>query len=186
MMAQDSVESQLVEIRRVLDRLGTLRLGPVLPLVDVATFERRHRVELPLGFRRFILEVGNGGDGPGNGLAPFDPHSEQPRVSHPFPLDGLWVWADEDAPDPERIAACRDGWLTLGTEGCGMDWVLIVSGAQRGSVWNIESQGAQPCAPALDFLSWYAAWCRWMATGGPRSKTSWWDVVWADYATTRG
>jgi hypothetical protein len=179
MKEQTSDEHQVAEIRQSLASLG-LRLGPVLSPGGVAAFERRHGVALPPGFRRFILEAGNGGDGPGHGLLAFDPLSAQARLTHPFPLEQAWVWDDEEAPDAERLTACRDGWLSIGSEGCGMDWVLIVTGAQRGKVWSIEDQGAQPCAPGLDFLAWYATWCRWMVAGGPRSSTAWWDVVWAE------
>lgn len=37
-----------------------------------------------------------------------------------------------------------DGALFLGDDGCGMYWALIVTGAQRGYVWNICDVGAQP------------------------------------------
>ncbi len=185
-MESDAAEGQLAAVRRLLESIGTVRLGPVLSSSDVGAFERRHGILLPDGFRRFVLEVGNGGDGPGYGLAAFDPSLEQARVAHPFPLERVWVWEEEENPDPARVAACRDGWLPLGTEGCGMDWILVVSGNQRGHVWNIEGQGAQPCAPALEFLAWYRAWLQWTASGGAGSGIEWWDVVWADYSEAAG
>lgn len=37
-----------------------------------------------------------------------------------------------------------DGSLVLGTDGCGMYWHLIVTGPQRGHVWLISGEGAQP------------------------------------------
>ncbi len=51
-----------------------------------------------------------------------------------------------------------DGHLYLGTEGCGEDWVLVVSGPERGCVWNLSDVGAVPCTPPSDFLEWYERW----------------------------
>ena len=47
-------------------------LGPRLPEVVVAEFEDRHEVELPPEYRRFLIELGNGGAGPGYGLTPLN------------------------------------------------------------------------------------------------------------------
>src|SRR5262245_38855326 len=98
-MARDVVDGQLADVRCALDTLGTVRLGPVLSSREVSGFEQQHGIELPDGFRRFVLEIGNGGDGPGYGLRAFDPHSQQPRIAQPFPLERVWRWDDEEEPD---------------------------------------------------------------------------------------
>lgn len=51
-----------------------------------------------------------------------------------------------------------DGSLYLGTDGCGMDWALVVTGPQRGYVWQISEAGITPCRPALTFLAWVSHW----------------------------
>jgi hypothetical protein len=60
-----------------------------------------------------------------------------------------------------------------------MDWTLIVTGRERGRMWNIEGQGAQPCAPSRAFLDWYLLWLEWMKAGG-NINASWWNTVWAE------
>jgi hypothetical protein len=157
-------------------------LGPTVAESDLQRFERSNSVILPVEYRTFLSHVDNGGDGPGYGLDRFDPEAMREQVGKPFPLSAAWVWDDDLRAAPALVDACRNGWLKIGTEGCGMDWVVVVTGPQRGQVWNIEDQGAQPCAPARDFIEWYALWVGWVAAGGDNSGRSWWDTVWADYA----
>src|SRR5262245_24779674 len=174
-------DSLLSEIKQ---RVAESRVGMNSTIAEqqLSAFESRHRIVLPTGYRRFLLEVGNGGAGPGYGLEPLDTEATLDFVAEQFPLDKLWIWDAEDLqPDPLRIDACRHGWIKIGTEGCGLDWVLIVSGSQRGNVWSIDDQGAQPCAPGRSFLSWYLLWLKWAHSGGADGGADWWDVVWAEY-----
>jgi SMI1 / KNR4 family (SUKH-1) len=148
-------------------------LGPCVEEAALARFENRNGIRLPTGYREFLLRVGNGGDR----LETFDPDVVLEKVGLPFPLTAVWVW-DED-PDADD---CWNGWIYIGTDGCDTNWVLIVTGPERGQVWEIEGQGAQPCAPARDFLEWYLLWVNWIRAGGDYSGRDWWDIVWADYA----
>lgn len=168
-------------VREKLAVLPNRELGPVLSGTLLEDFERRHGVKLPPEYRQFLLHVGNGGSGPGYGLDTFDPAANVEHLAEPFPLKDAWIWDDDPAADPANIDACFRGWLKLGTEGCGMDWVLVVAGAARGQVWNVEGQGAQPCAPRRSFLEWYAAWLDWRLSRPPaEDDLSWWRVVWRD------
>jgi hypothetical protein len=176
-----TIEGKLDAIRASLRRLGNVELGPPLRDGDVRRFEARNRVVLPDGFRRFLLEIGNGGHGPGHGLQKLDCDAMVDDLSEPFPLTKPWVWDEDPDADEARIDACFHGWLELGTEGCGMDWALVVTGDERGRVWNVEGQGAQPCAPGRDFLHWYLLWLTWTESGGDASGTTWWATVWAAY-----
>jgi hypothetical protein len=51
-----------------------------------------------------------------------------------------------------------NGTIELGSDGCGMTWVLVVSGPQLGRIWRLSEFGAYPCDPPLSFLDWYEAW----------------------------
>ncbi len=74
-----------------------------------------------------------------------------------FPLTTTWIWGTEPEPDEARIKATyTDGHLFLGTDGCGMDYLLIVTGPQRGCIWDRADGGA--CLLSLDFLDWYEQW----------------------------
>jgi hypothetical protein len=46
-------------------------LNPRLPSKEINEFEHRHHISLPVDYRRFLLEVGNGGAGPYYGLFPL-------------------------------------------------------------------------------------------------------------------
>lgn len=36
-----------------------------------------------------------------------------------------------------------------------MYWVLVVNGSARGTVWLLTAEGATPCCPPMDFITWY-------------------------------
>jgi SMI1 / KNR4 family (SUKH-1) len=147
------------------------RLCPPLTGAEVTEFEVKHGVTLPEGYRRFLIEVANGGEGPPHyGLAslgsgprssyrPETAYWEQlPDVAKPFPFTKPWVWEDEDSSDEGTQEQVRHGSIYLGTDGCGMDWHLIVTGPERGNIWLITGEGMQPTSPKRDFLTWYSKW----------------------------
>jgi hypothetical protein len=144
--------------------------GPPLSPAEVTAFERRHGIELPAAYRQFLVEVGNGGDGPpAYGLMRL---GETPRhlcpafqrswgeladVAKPFPFTTAWVWEGEPD-DPGKRATARFGSLNLGDNGCGWYWLLIVTGSERGKVWAYTDVGVCPQEPDRDFLQWVEAW----------------------------
>mgnify|MGYP003667974783 FL=1 len=131
---------------------------------------------MPEAYRRFLLEIGSGGEGPpyfGLWSLEDDDHSAEVfrgsflerELRNPFPFTSAWRWSDEDEEANQR--ACpelrgrvrgRDlGNLTLGTDGGTAFWHLIVSGRARGQVWRSEAlEVLEPHAP--DFLTWYQEW----------------------------
>lgn len=128
---------------------------------EVEGFERRTGVRLPEGYRRFIIEVANGGDGPGGVLLPLrdSMFAEPPsNLRKPFPLADPWIWEADEHATPDGIAAAGHGRLFLVEQGCGMYWVLIVSGVARNQVWSATDVGVAPCNPRRDFLSWFEYW----------------------------
>jgi len=157
-------------IYRIKNKIATKRisLDDCLNEREVENFESRYHIRLPEEYRRFLIEVGDGGDGPpAYGLASLSETSQTEgdlafRPDLPFPLAAVWVWEDEitwskELPKP-LVPIYFHGHLYLGTDGCAMDWILVVTGPERGKVWNRADVGAQPCVPARDFLSWYEYW----------------------------
>lgn len=153
-------------------------LNPPLDQATVRAFEERHGARLPEEYREFLLRVGNGGmDGPPfYGLEPFRPgpwqegdHARRywvdlPDLARPFPFTGPWIREGEA---PEELTAGSDqsladrishGCLLLGTDGCGIDWILVVSGPDRGVVWYRTSAGLLPTSSKRDFLRWIEDW----------------------------
>jgi hypothetical protein len=163
----DLIAETIQRIKESVAKQG-LQMNPRLTEDNVSAFEQKHGVELPRGYRQFITEIGNGGEGPpfygllALGEVPDDHDRSDSEVLHdirkPFPLTKGWVWEGEQDEKPELHQTIDHGNLVLGTDGCAIYWLLVVSGAERGQIWCRVDVGIQPCAPRRDFLSWYEHW----------------------------
>ena len=158
------VDARIRDLAALLHRAGKV-LRPPIASKDVEAFERAIDARLPEDYRAFVTTVGNGGDidCPSYGLmamgeVPDDHHRRREeivaRMKKPFPLVENWVWENEASPDDDAIDEVEQGVLHLGTEGCGMYWVLVVRGQARGTVWMLSGEGAARCSPPLDFVAW--------------------------------
>jgi SMI1 / KNR4 family (SUKH-1) len=169
------IDERFETIRQTYQRRG-LKLASVASEESVAAFERKYSIYLPEEYRRFVLEVGNGGDGPPHyGMFPVEEsdHDELGRVFDgyaphlDFPLIDAWVWEDEEDYNEAKVNEVHaKGHIYLGTDGCGMQHVLITSGPEQGNVWMIAGEGAQPVyvessfseERRYTFLEWLEAW----------------------------
>lgn len=152
-------------------------LDPCALEEEVADWERVHCVRLPEAYRRFLLEIGAGGEGPPEfglwSLECQDPRDAEAfrgaflerELQNSFPFEAAWRWTpdeerayQEGCPELRERVRLRDvGTLTLGTDGETVFWHLIVTGPARGQVW--WSDGLSALEPrATDFLSWYQDW----------------------------
>lgn len=144
----------------------------------VFDFERRCGIVLPEPYRTCIATITDGHpEGPPErgllpvGALPRDWGAGRPeRVpARPFPLTEAWLWAQDERP-VAQIEQLVDpvfdhGSIVLGADGRGAYWTLVVTGRQRGHVWNISEIGACPfgaefgctTAPA-GFAGWVAHW----------------------------
>ena len=68
------------------------------------------------------------------------------------PFDPATVSPTHAPPD----ADCR--LIPLSPLGCGMEWELVVSGPDAGSVWFYCESVLEACDPPRGFLEWYEAW----------------------------
>lgn len=153
------------------DRRG---LYPVVAEHDVAGFEARQEISLPIDYRAFITQVGAGGAGPGYGLFAFD------RSDLADALEGTdwisfaerstfygtahrhtaaWVF-DLDFNDIESVRKeSRDqmtGTWMLADHGCASWDYLIVTGEACGQVWNADGLDNAPVHDS--FSGWYGSW----------------------------
>ena len=148
-----------------------LKLNPVISEEEVTVFEKRHHITLPSDYRLFITTVGNGGEGPAEygvlplGEVPSDFNfqerrfwSEIPCVSKPFPFTHAWIWEAEQETTEGTDEHVNLGSIVLGTDGCGMYWHLIITGPDRGILWQICGEGIQPVCPKRGFAQWYEDW----------------------------
>ena len=125
---------------------------------------------LPEEYRRWLLEVAD------TEAVEIEMMELTSASARPFPLTEQWVWEDDDDADPEEIDRVHsDGSVLLKDDGCGMRWVLVVTGPERGQVWQLTGEGAAPAvAPderddgySGDFLTWFEFWLN----GGE----NWWE-----------
>lgn len=165
-----SIESlkKKIEARR-------LNFKPVLPESEIVAFETGHGVVLPKEYRDFLLNVGNGGDGPplynipSLGKAPNDAYEHERevwedfiKIDREFPFTETWIWENEQDQASEsfekKVESAYYGSIALGTDGCGMNWLLIVTGKSRGEIWQLTDVGIGRCEPKLNFIEWYEHW----------------------------
>lgn len=131
------------------DRHGYLLRGRLARGV-LEAFEQTCALSLPEDFRRFILELGNGGAGPAYGWDAFEPEGSVYRDLS---------WRREF--DPQKLEDTRDdalaGAIRLFDYGCGQYSHLVVVGRHRGSVWGEDERGNY-VASRGGFLQVYEDW----------------------------
>jgi hypothetical protein len=158
---------------RVRQRVRELRLpvGPCLSPAALESFERQHCVRLPEDYRWFLANVGNGSVGPPFfGLVPIGetwdwsyPEDREfwgslPAVAEPFPFTEKWWWDDTEPTWDTLRNRVWKGSISLGTDGCGLGYYLIVSGPERGQIWEFHDLGINPVEPRHGFAEWFSAW----------------------------
>ncbi len=155
-------------------RLRGISLNAPLRESDLCAFERRHRVELPTGYRQFVRHIGDGGSAAGpDGVelfrlgqyppdrVPKPEYVELTDLAEPFPFTETKVWEaqcdwEEYQDDLSRL---HHGNLCLADCGCALCYHLIVTGPERGNVWQFAwDTGICPAGTAPEFLDWYEAW----------------------------
>jgi hypothetical protein len=142
---------------------------PCLSNKDIQAFESRHNITLPSEYRNFLLEVGNGGAGPGYGLSglsgidneDFIPEKlyqeNYENLSKPFTLTRAWNDLDLIVKNNTDFVANSDayfadkfiqGTLTIANYGCGIYAMLVITGEQSGKIWIDDRTNENGIYPA--------------------------------------
>ncbi|MEH1941356.1 MAG: SMI1/KNR4 family protein [Nostoc sp.] len=142
---------------------------PCLSNQDIQVFESRYNITLPSEYRNFLLEVGNGGAGPGYGLCglsgieyeeviPEKLYQENYEIlSKPFSL--IKAWNDLDLIAKNNTAFVNNGdayfddkfiqgTLTITNYGCGIYAMLVITGEQSGKIWIDDRTNENGIYPA--------------------------------------
>jgi HEAT repeat protein len=174
------IEAKLDEARsRGLECFGSRShqfvLNPPLAEAAVARFEAEHGVPLPAGYRAFVTRLGDGGAGPYYGLLPLEQGAAAGGgiLSRPSPLSPAMPGSTEENLITERWPEqLTDGAITLVEQGCAHSSMLIVTGAHRGTVVNLDPDLSAPPYFTRDtgFLAWYKRWLDELLWG--------WDDSW--------
>lgn len=147
----------------------------------VHAFETEHGVVLPEPYRTFVAEISDGSyTGPPKygllGLAelPSDWHDDgtDRDLAKPFPITEGWLWEEDDEryDDPDAVIdqVVNHGSVVLGTDGCAMNWHLVVTGPHRGHIWHVTDVGAMPFGAEFGHTTaeaGFAGWVRHWAAG---------------------
>lgn len=177
------------------------QLNPCLTESEVRAFEQKHSVKLPEEYRTFLLGAGDGGAGPGYGLFPLQEtviSDESGYLARPFPYIEWWNGMTPpnwwDLPDAQELTPTDTqtdadyfadshvhGSLRLAHDGCGYYKHLVVSGPERGHIWEdgrAGDGGILPETPVkgphdvegyllipkdgsrhrMSFFAWYGRW----------------------------
>ena len=164
----------IAEVKDVVARLQTLdrrrvtfgagrynyRFKAPLAITQIEEFERRYAIELPVSYRRFLTEVGNGGPGPYYGVTPLA--LDAPQLRQDFPYDKPTTF-DDETPD-ELWDKPIPGAIEIGEYGCATYFLLVLKGPHAGTIWwdaRWES-GISPYAGDVDYPTVFEDW--WMGT----------------------
>ena len=160
------------------------KINPVLSEKEIITFEIKHKIKLPLDFRKFLMEIGNGGAGPYYGVFPLGEYDEGTWredggfvgvLSEPFPYTSDWNeepdfpneedYDDEEEFEKDYLAVQESYWKSLNGaipichQGCANRNWLIISGPERGKVWLDELASYSGLKKTdLTFEEWYLKW----------------------------
>jgi hypothetical protein len=170
------------------------------PLVETAVlaFERQHAIRLPVEYRRFLLELGNGGAGPYYGVHPLGAMDGTFSNVEPWgdlvgPLAASFAFrepwndltgrpddalADSDEQEYERRmnafeqrywhSSVMSGAFPICHKGCALRIWLVVSGDEAGNLWDDRAEYSG-VAPVL-------------LRGGSRATFGAWYREWLDQA----
>lgn len=134
-----------------------------IPVDEIEAFERTYRISLPDDYRRFLLEIGDGAPGPGEGILPFRHGVIEEAVGVPFPGRNT---GDDEADDEHNaeidIVDWHNGVLPIAEfDENGVSYYVVVHGEERGRIWEVDgeySPAASPLCRPLNFREWYALW----------------------------
>jgi hypothetical protein len=189
-------------------RLGALDddCGDAAPEAAAALerFEARASVGLPEEYRAFLCAIHRmpaiipfyGMVPPGHAADHTDKPLPMAHLVKPFPFIEKWIWEDDSEfsrPSGQWTAEMHAKWdarehglLWLGTDGCALNFGLVVTGEKRGEVWAIADVGlALAEEGAVSFLDWLERRSDQFATdkdaqrfrNRPRFPESWWSYL---------
>lgn len=152
------------------------KINPPATPNQIIEHERKYRFNFPEGYRRFILEVGDGGAGPFHGIKQqftgpgATLRHEEAKHFHresiyqtPCPANEKWqnivIGPDYQEIEENDDAVYLQGNMVIFEVGFGIDGVLVLNGPMVGAVC-ITDYGFTPYSfwEPSQFLDFYEAW----------------------------
>jgi len=135
-------------------------MNPVLSENEIIKFETKYKIKLPLDYKSFLMEIGNGGAGPYYGVFALGKYDEGTWkendgfvgvLSERFPYSSDWNEVpdfpnEEDYEDEEEFEKdyqtvqekywkALNGAIPICHQGCANRNWLIISRSEKGKVW---------------------------------------------------
>ena len=161
------------------------KLNRTLCEKTVAAFEAQYNVHLPADYRQFLINMGNGGAGPGYGILPIEKWCVDIAVhdhflSTPFPHNRPWNMEMEFDMNDEHFYESPgyqfwethyydddllSGTMRISYQGGGVYYILVVCGEESGNIWVDDRANENglyplqyPASERVNFNEWYNNW----------------------------
>ncbi|WP_159100029.1 SMI1/KNR4 family protein [Treponema saccharophilum] len=130
----------------------------LVSLEEIKSFEKKNNIKLPNELVSFYTTISNGCKMiDGFNLRKLEEWKfKTGQLNRDFPFTEPWIWEDDE--NTEKLKYIEDGNIELIDIGDSQTWNIIVSGKEKGKMWFFTDVGIQPCAPAMDFLTWFEFW----------------------------
>lgn len=128
------------------------RILPVVPENELAEFESRTGLDLPLEYRTYLQAFGAGGAGPNYGIHDFHKNVQHKVFADPFPLTETAY--EEDYGDDDPVWDLP-GLAYICSRGCGIEHSIELNGPNPGRIW-CESAGV--ICNCGSFHNFYCVW----------------------------
>lgn len=116
---------------------------------EITKIEQQYRIQLPAEYRKFLLQVGDGGPGPLDGLDEL-----KDSCNRSFKLDEAFI--PSEISEEERDFFNKPGILLICTDSIVYTFGLVTSGPETGTIWFSDSRYWFPYTPVFwDAINYY-------------------------------
>ncbi len=131
------------------------KLNPPLSEPLLAEAEDRYGCKFPADYRRYLLEIADGGAGPGLGIFSLAKAVELSDSLRDFPFQTEYSFYPSND-GPYCYDDLHNGSLVLSHYGCSMFAMLIVRGESGSQIWYDGEDYVKPLAS--NFSEWIVEW----------------------------
>ena len=115
----------------------------------LVNFEKKYSITLPTDYRSYLINVSNGGPGPGYGFLSLEDTEKAIEETYDYDYNDVVKYEKTDVlAQPFNIHSefeVETGYITICEHGCQFEDYLIVTGSERGNIWMFDDiVGAVP------------------------------------------
>jgi len=138
-----SIEEKIAELQKqTQEHAEFCGLNPCISEKEIKKFEKKIGIRFPEEYREFLLKIGNGGKQPYLGLYALEKtlgyikEKDLPYLAEPFPFQEKYKIKDWEEYQSHTFDEFHlRGCLRICNYGCGIDFLLVLSGEAKGEIW---------------------------------------------------